>query len=68
MKLYCITYRDTPSSEQQTTTFRGHDAEHAENRFLDSLESEGGNEGVIVESVIPCVPIAKNIARFYSKK
>lgn len=68
MKLYCITYRDTPSSEQQTTTVHGYDAEHAENRFIDSLESEGGNEGVIVESVTPCGSIEKSISRFYSQK
>ena len=68
MKLFRITYRDTPSGEQQTTTFRGYDAEHAENRFLDSLESEGGNEGVIVESVTLCRPVEKSISRFYANK
>ena len=52
MKLFEITYTDS-SSETQKATFRGYNYEHAEERFLDSMDDEGGSDGVTVISVIP---------------
>lgn len=51
MKPYRITWRESSDDEPQSTVFHGFDAEHAEERFLDSFESEGGSAGVIIESI-----------------
>lgn len=50
MKTFKIRYKDGQDSEIQTCIYRGHDAEHAEMRFLDSLEEEGGTKGVEIFS------------------
>jgi hypothetical protein len=60
MKLYTITYSE--SGETGTTPWHGLDAEHAENRFLDSLECQGGNEGVRILSVVEVRPRVKPLA------
>lgn len=50
MKRFKITYKDGQGSETQSCYMLGTNAEHAEMRFLDSLEEEGGNEGVEIIS------------------
>jgi len=45
MKSYKITYRETRDSETQTCIYRGHDAEHAMERFIDSMVEDGGYFG-----------------------
>jgi hypothetical protein len=51
MKRYLITYRESRDSETQTCTFRGYDAGHAEERFVDSCAEEGGMQGLVIVSV-----------------
>lgn len=51
MNRYKITYRYCRDDEAQTCTVRAYDAEHAEDKFFDSMEAEGGIEGLIVDAV-----------------
>tara|TARA_R110000868_G_scaffold407044_1_gene688103 strand:- start:272 stop:511 length:240 start_codon:yes stop_codon:yes gene_type:complete len=52
MKWYEVTYTDgTP--DQQTWMCKAFDAEHAEEKFMDSFEEEGGTQGVKVIAVVP---------------
>lgn len=50
MKSFKIRYKEGPHSEILSTIYKGHDAEHAEERFLDSMEEEGGTEGLEIVS------------------
>ncbi len=52
MRRFRITFRDSTAGEAQQATFRGHDPEHAEQRFWDSFDTEGGSEGVQLLSVV----------------
>lgn len=51
MNRYKVTYRQSRDSETQTCTVRAYDAEHAEDKFFDSMDEEGGIEGLIVDAV-----------------
>ena len=51
MKRYKITYRQSRDSETQSCLMFGFNAEHAEGRFIDSMEEEGGTQGLQVFSV-----------------
>ena len=46
MKRFKITYKEGQYSETQTCLMRGTNAEHAEERFFDSMEEEGGTQGL----------------------
>lgn len=54
MKPFLIRYKDGPEDEPQSAMFRGYDASHAEERFMDSMAEEGGIEGLRVLSVTSC--------------
>lgn len=55
MKLYLITYTEGfQNVETQTAIFKGCDANHAEERFMESMADEGGIEGIRVLSVSKC--------------
>lgn len=49
MKRYQITYTDC--DETQTWHCSAYDASHAEEKFWDSCEAEGGSQGIRVVSV-----------------
>lgn len=49
MKRYKITYSE--AGETQTVIYRGHDADHAIERLMDSFDKEGGSEGVEIEDL-----------------
>jgi hypothetical protein len=51
MKKYKITYTQSRNGEHETTIYRGYDADHAVERFLDSMEEEGGSQGIEIVSV-----------------
>ena len=68
MHLYKITYRESRDSETQTTTFRGYDADHAMERFIDSVTEECGDDYFGLENIISAVRVkVKNgITRHYA--
>lgn len=49
MKWFSLEIRDC--EEAETVYFKGHNAAHAEERFIDSMMDNGGMEGVEVLSV-----------------
>jgi hypothetical protein len=51
MKRYKITYRESKDSETQSRLMFGFNSEHAEERFIDSMEEEGGTQGLQILSV-----------------
>ena len=51
MKTFTITFTQSFNGEIETVDFRGFNAEHAEERFLDSLDEESGSQGVRILSV-----------------
>lgn len=52
MKYYRIEYIEGGSyGELSSTVFRGYDADHAVERFMDSMGEEGGSEGIEIVSV-----------------
>lgn len=51
MKRYKITYRQSRDCEVQSCIMFGFNSEHAESRFFDSMEEEGGTQGLEVLSV-----------------
>jgi hypothetical protein len=51
MKRYKITYRESRDSETQSCLMFGFDSEHAAERFFDSMEEEGGTQGLQILSV-----------------
>ena len=55
MKRFKITYRQGQHSETQTCLMNGYDAEHAEERFFDSMEEEGGTQGLEILSTVKIV-------------
>ena len=52
MKQYAISYRQSKGGETETTYCKGYDADHATERFMDSMAEEGGIEGVEVLDVV----------------
>lgn len=52
MNRYRITYTEGSDGETETATFKGYDADHAVERFLDALDAQGGTEGIEVLSVV----------------
>jgi hypothetical protein len=51
MKRYKITYQESRDSETQSCLMFGFNSEHAESRFFDSMEEEGGTHGLQILSV-----------------
>jgi hypothetical protein len=64
MKRYQITYTDC--GETQTWNCSAYDAKHAEEKFWDSCENEGGSQGIRVISVSRVQPLEKRIKSFYA--
>ena len=62
MKRYRITYKESRGGETQETLFKGYDADHAIERFLDSCEEEGGSQGIEIVSAVQ-VEIKNGIVR-----
>lgn len=63
MKMFKITYRESRDSETQTCNYRGHDSEHAMERFWDSMIEEGGCSGL---EILSAVKVKNNITRLAS--
>ena len=51
MTRYKITYQESRGSETQSCIMFGFNSEHAETRFFDSMEEEGGTQGLQILSV-----------------
>jgi hypothetical protein len=51
MKRYKITYKESRDSETQSCLMFGFNSKHAEERFIDSMEEEGGAQGLQILSV-----------------
>lgn len=51
MNRYLISYYEGKGGETQKTQVRGYDEDHALERFFDSMEEEGGTQGVNVLSI-----------------
>lgn len=63
MKRYKITYTDC--DETQTWNCSAYDADHAEEKFWDSCEAEGGPQGVRVISVSRIQPLKKRLKALF---
>jgi len=67
MKRFKITYTDC--GEQFTCIYRGYDAEHAGERFMDSfIEEQGDCLGIEIISVVKYKTIKQKIAAFNKGK
>lgn len=67
MEKYKITYTDC--GETLTCIYRGYDAEHAGERFMDSfIEEQGDCLGIEIISVVKYKTIQQKIAKFYQGK
>ena len=60
VKWYEVVYSDG-GTDLQTWMCLAHDHDHAEEKFLDSMEEEGGTQGVKVISVVPHRTIREKI-------
>jgi len=58
MKRYKITYKETRDSETQSCIYRGYDADHAMERFIDSMVEDGGYFGP--ENILNAAEVKQN--------